>query len=419
MIVEIINTGSEIMLGRVLNTHQQWLCAQLAALGYVVNRQVAVPDSAADIQNAIAESLTRSQLVICTGGLGPTSDDLTRDMVAKLLGKELREDPSVTAHIKLFFDARKRPMPELTHVQAQVPEGATVLHNAHGTAPGLVLKVNPNCFHPESLPALLIMLPGPPRELRPMFLDSVVPLLKRELPLESGFVCVTLRTAGIGESIVQEKIHGSLIELVKAGLDVGYCARPWQVDIRLSARGGTARTLVENAERLVRQELGRNIYSSEDEELSGVIVNALSSRKHTLVLAESCTGGFIANQLTNVPGSSAVFLAGIVSYSNESKQKLLGVQQASLDQHGAVSQEVARQMAEGGKNLFRADYGLAVTGIAGPSGGTLEKPVGTVFIALAGPSETVVHHHLNPYDRETFKMVTCQQALELLRRKLI
>ena len=208
MIVELINTGSELMLGRVLNTHQQWLCRQLADLGYVVTRQVAVPDTGSDIEQAVREALARADLVITTGGLGPTSDDLTRDLVAQLLGKELREDAAVLAHIRHFFESRKRPMPERTRVQALVPEGATVLPNPHGTAPGLAMEVRPNPFRAGGQPSWLIMLPGPPRELRPMFADSVVPLLRRVLPLASRFVCRTLRTTGIGESVVQEKIGG-------------------------------------------------------------------------------------------------------------------------------------------------------------------------------------------------------------------
>ena len=240
MIVELINTGSELMLGRVLNTHQQWLCGRLADLGYVVTRQVAVPDTGSDIEQAVREALARADLVITTGGLGPTSDDLTRDLIAQLLKKDLREDAAVLAHIRRVFERLKRPMPDRTKGQALIPEGAMVLPNAHGTAPGLAVEARPNPFRPDSKPAWLVMLPGPPRELRPMFADSVVPLLRRVLPLASGFVCRTLRTTGIGESVVQEKIGGPLHALVEGGLDLGYCARPGQVDVRLAAQGGDA-----------------------------------------------------------------------------------------------------------------------------------------------------------------------------------
>jgi nicotinamide-nucleotide amidase len=419
MIVELINTGSELMLGRVLNTHQQWLCRQLADLGYVVSRQVAVPDTGSDIEQAVREALGRADLVIATGGLGPTSDDLTRDLVAQLLGKALRENAAVLAHIRSFFESRKRSMPERTKVQALVPEGAMVLHNPHGTAPGLAMEVRHNPFRVGNQASWLIMLPGPPRELRPMFTDTVAPLLQRVLPLASGFVCRTLRTTGIGESVVEEKIGGPMKCWVEAGLDLGYCARPGQVDVRLAASGRDAERQVREAATTVRELLGPHIYGVEDEDLETVIVRLLTERNATLALAESCTGGCIANRITNVPGASAVLLAGLVTYSNVAKQKFLGVQAETLDRHGAVSKAVAREMAEGVRQQTQADYALSVTGIAGPSGGTPEKPVGTVFMGLAGPSGTVIERNFNPYDRETFKQVTAQQALELLRRKVL
>jgi nicotinamide-nucleotide amidase len=419
VIVELINTGSELMLGRVLNTHQQWLCRQLADLGYVVTRQVAVSDTGSEIEQAVREALARADLVITTGGLGPTSDDLTRDLVAQLLGKQLREDAAVLAHISHFFESRRRAVPERTKVQALVPDRATVLHNPHGTAPGLAMEVRPNPFRADGKPSWLIMLPGPPRELRPMFTDSVAPLLQRVLPLASGFVCCTLRTTGIGESVAQEKIGGPLQRWVEAGLDLGYCARPGQVDVRLAAHGGDAERQVREAETIVRGLLGPYIYGVEDEDLEAVIVRLLTERKATLALAESCTGGCIANRVTNVPGASVVLLAGMVTYSNAAKQKLLGVHAETLDRHGAVSKPVAREMAEGARQQTQADYALSVTGIAGPSGGTPGKPVGTVFIGLAEPSGTLVELQFNPYDRETFKQVTTQQALELLRRTIL
>ncbi len=417
MVVELINTGSELMLGRVLNTHQQWLCRQLADLGYLVTRQVAVPDAGPAILQAVREALGRADLVITTGGLGPTSDDLTRDLIAELLVKPLREDASVLAHVKDVFKALNRPMPERTRVQALVPEGAMVLPNAHGTAPGLALKVETNPFRAEGGASWLLMLPGPPREVRPMFTDSVVPWLGRELPPPSAFVCSTLRSTGLGESIVQERIAAPLATLIAAGLELGYCARPGQVDVRLAARGTDAPKLVQEAKKIVRAQLNTRIFAEGDEELAAVMVHQLAERKKTLALAESCTGGFIAHELTNVPGASAVVLAGVVAYSNEAKQALLGVDSASLEEHGAVSEAVAREMVEGVRARMGSDYAISVTGIAGPSGGTPIKPVGTVFIGIAGPFETSVERQFNPYDRETFKQVTANQALDALRRR--
>ncbi|KAF0178131.1 MAG: competence/damage-inducible protein CinA [Limisphaerales bacterium] len=418
MNIELINTGSELMLGRVLNTHQQWLCRQLADLGYVVTRQVAVADTADDIERAVREALGRADFIITTGGLGPTSDDITRDRIAALLGRKLHEDPAIVAHVESFFAQRNRPMPASTRVQAMVPDGALVLANAHGTAPGLALHVSPNPFRPEGKPSWLVMLPGPPRELRPMFTNQVTPLLKERLPLDADFVCRTLRTVGIGESYLEERIAGPLKPLTDAGLELGYCAHTGAVDVRFVARGCGADADVAEAARIVHELAGEHIFGEGDDELEQVLVRRLTERKQTLALAESCTGGFIANRITSVPGASAVFLAGLVTYSNAAKEHFLGVRAATLAAHGAVSEPVAREMAEGARAKTGADFALAVTGIAGPGGGTPEKPVGTVFIALASAAGTKVINPVNRYDRETFKYLTSLQALELLRRAM-
>jgi nicotinamide-nucleotide amidase len=251
-----------------------------------------------------------------------------------------------------------------------------------------------------------------------MFTDTVAPLVRRVLPLASGFVCRTLRTTGIGESVVEEKIGGPLQRWVEAGLDLGYCARPGQVDVRLAAHGSDAERQVREAETIVRGLLGPYIYGVEDEDLETVIVRLLTERKATLALAESCTGGYIANRVTNVPGASAVLLAGLVTYSNAAKQKFLGVHAETLARHGAVSEPVAREMADGARRLLRADYALAVTGIAGPGGGTPDKPVGTAYIALSENQRTSVQFQYSPVDRETFKYVISQRALDLLRQAM-
>ena len=434
MNIELLNTGSELMLGRVLNTHQQWLCRHLADLGYVVTRQVAVPDTAPDIQSAVREALSRADLIITTGGLGPTSDDLTRDLIAQLLGKKLRRDDGVLDHIKRRFAARNLPMPKNNEVQALVPEGALVLANPNGTAPGLAMKItpsegrvirvpNPNQVGDSQSSPLrtqwLVMLPGPPRELRPMFTDQVMPLLRREFPLKSAFVCRTLRTTGLGESLVEERIDAALRPLVAAGLELGYCAHSGEVDVRVVTRGPGAEKLAAEAEGVIREKLGHHIFGTQDDQLNEVVVRLLTKRRETLALAESCTGGFVASRITDVPGASAVFLAGVVTYSNEAKQNLLGVRAKTLAQEGAVSEAVAREMAEGARKRFGTDYGIGITGIAGPAGGTDAKPVGTVFIALATARHTFVLNPVNRYDRPTFKHITCQQALELLRRALL
>lgn len=407
------------MLGRVLNTHQQFLCSQLANLGFVVNRQLAISDEGPIIQNAVRESLARAELIIATGGLGPTSDDITRDLIAELLGKKLQIDSEVLGRIEKFFAQRKRRMPESTKVQAMVPEGAQVLHNANGTAPGLAIAINPNSFRAGNKSTLLVMLPGPPRELRPMFLNQVIPLLAKQFPQPAKFVCRTLRTTGLGESFVEEKISGRLQELTAQRIELGYCARVGEVDVRLVGRGSEAEAHVAHAEQIVCDCLEQFVFGRDDDLLEEVVVRLLIERKQTLALAESCTGGYMANRITNVPGASEIFINGLVTYSNESKQRLLGVRAETLAQHGAVSEATAREMAEGARQKSQADFALAVTGIAGPGGGTEEKPVGTVFIALATSEKTIVKHHVFQYDRETFKFVTSQTALDLLRREIL
>ncbi len=419
MNIEIINTGSELMLGRVLNTHQQWLCRQLTDRGYQVQRQVSIADEGRAIQNAVREAAGHADLIICTGGLGPTSDDITRDLIAELLGKPLHDDPRIAAHIEGFFTRRKRPMPPSTLVQARVPEGALVLENRLGTAPGLAMKLDPNPYRADRKATWIVMLPGPPRELRPMFLEEVVPFLNREFPRDTLFTCRTLRSVGLGESRVEEQIAPALAHLTKAGLQIGYCARVGEVDVRLVFEGCGADETVQEAVDIVYQQIGRHIFAEEDENLENTIVKLLTERRQTLALAESCTGGFIAHRLTNVSGASAVLLAGLVTYSNEAKERFLGVPAETLAVHGAVSEATARAMVEGARNRTGADYALAVTGIAGPTGGTAEKPVGTVFIALTDGENTVVLNPLNTFDRETFKYITSQQALELLRRRLL
>ncbi len=418
MHIELINTGSELLLGRILNTHQQWLCRQLADLGYVVSRQVCVADEGRQIQAAVREALARADLVVTTGGLGPTSDDLTRDLIAQLLGRPLALDPQVLARIERYFAQRQRVLPASARVQAMVPAGARVLANANGTAPGLAMEVNPNPFRPEAGRSWLVLLPGPPRELRPMFSESVIPLLLREFPPATMYVCRTLKTTGLGESLVEEKIASPLRELVGAGLELGYCARIGEVEVRLAARGAEAPALVQQAERIVREHLGRLIFATDDGTLEGSIVQTLTAQTRTLSLAESCTGGLIAHRVTNVPGASAVLKCGLVTYCNEAKRELLGVTAAALAEHGAVSEAVARQMAEGARRRCQTDYALAVTGIAGPGGGSDAKPVGTVFMALASEKGTTAERQFNPFDRETFKFVSSQQALDLLRRAL-
>lgn len=421
MFVELITTGSELLLGATLNSHQQWIGRQLAGIGLPVNRQLTVPDTGTAIADAVSEALTRADLVITTGGLGPTSDDRTRDEIARLLNLSLTEDPEVRQQIELVFKRRNRPFPPnfetIARTQAQVPAGAIVLKNEHGSAPGLAIDVAAPSHAGRG--KLLIMLPGPPRELHPMFLAHAIPLLKTRFPEVGTFSCLTFHTIGVGESRVEDAIRPHLVELEADGLEIGYCARVGEVDVRLTGLGPKGEELVTEASLRVRRLLGKFIYSESGQSLEEVIVHLLAESKQTLVTAESCTGGFVSHCLTNVPGASAVLLGGLVTYSNEFKRELLGVREETLTAHGAVSEETAREMAEGARTRYHADYAIAITGIAGPSGGSTEKPVGTVFIGVADATGVDVQRHQNAFDRETFKFITGRQSLEMLRRRLM
>jgi len=416
MNIQIINTGRELMLGFRLNTHHQWLCQQLTHQGYSVARQMAVDDSGPAITEAVREALQQADIIITTGGLGPTSDDRTRELIAEMLERPLRRDPRVVEHIEGFFHARRRACPERVHVQADVPEGAEVLMNAFGTAPGLVMRVDTR--PDQARPAWLIMLPGPPRELYPMFTEQVLPIIHRELGHPVPVASSILRTTGMGESWVEEKLAEHLRPLEADGLETGYCARPGEVDVQLLVRSPNAVEILARAEEVVWAHMGEWIFGTGGEELEEVVVRMLRERRLTLAVVESCTGGFLAHRITNVPGASEVFLGGLVTYSNAAKERFLGVAASTLEAHGAVSKPVSQEMALGARQATGADYALSLTGIAGPGGGTEEKPVGTVCIGLATPEGVSVKRFLNPYDRITFKYVSSQQALEWLRRTL-
>ncbi len=417
MTVELLNTGSELMLGRVLNTHQQWICRRLADLGWPCTRQTAVPDTGAAIRDAAGEALGRADWVITTGGLGPTSDDVTRDYIAQLLGRNLVLDGPTLENIRGFFAVRNRPMPARVEIQAQVPEGAIILPNLHGTAPGLALPVEAGRFRPAA--SWLVMLPGPPRELRPMFDTQLTPLLQAWAPHVEPYRCVTLRTCGLGESWVEERLAPVLPGLLARGLELGYCARTGEVDVRLVTRGAQAVSLEEEAVSEVLRLLGEHVFGRDEDQLEDVVIRLATERGARLALAESCTGGYVAHRLTNVPGASAAFWGGWITYDNDAKQRDLNIPAALLAEHGAVSEACAQAMAEGALARSPATHALALTGIAGPGGGTETKPVGTLFAALARPgTATQVRRFFNPFDRETFKYVSSQQALEMLRRAL-
>ena len=405
----VINTGTELLLGDVLNTHLNFIAREIFPLGLRVDRQIAVPDGL-PIRDALAESLKQAEIIFVTGGLGPTTDDITRDLTADLLGLKLRHDPAVMSAITKRAARLGFRLTDRVARQADVPEGATVLPNENGSAPGLYLGADATA---KMKRPHIFLLPGPPRELHPMFKNSVLPILRGLTRPQSGPGRRMYRIAGMGESLVEEAIGTRLLEV--PGLELGYCARPGEVDLRLI---GEAAALAQ-AETIVSEGLGAAVFSSDGRNLEEVVLQLLTERQQTLAIAESCTGGFLAHRITNVPGASQVLLASYVTYSNAAKTDVLGVDARLISEHGAVSEPVARAMAEGARALAGSTYTLSITGVAGPSGGTPEKPVGTVFIALAsGDAETVVLHDRFPADRITFKQLVTQRALDLLRRRL-
>jgi nicotinamide-nucleotide amidase len=408
MRLEVLNTGTELLLGSVVNTHLRSIAEAVFPFGLRVARQTTVPDGPA-IRDALRETFGRADIVVVTGGLGPTTDDITRDVTAELLGLELIHDEAVMQAITDRLTRRGFAVSERTRFQAQRPREAVVLPNHHGTAPGLYLA--PRAAAGQNSPHLFL-LPGPPRELQPMFEESVLPILKTLLPAGPAPDMRVYRIAGLGESMVEEMVGEPLLAL---GLELGYCARPGEVDLRTI---GDAATL-DQAERIISEKLGPRIVSRDQRALEKVVIDQLTARGETLALAESCTGGYLAHRVTNVPGASAVFLQGFVTYSNAAKTAALEVDAALIRAHGAVSHEVAGAMADGARRVAGADHALATTGIAGPGGGTAEKPVGSVYIALAtklGPG--IIERHRFPTDRETFKNLVSQTALDLLRRRL-
>lgn len=410
MRLEVINTGSELLLGGAVNTHLAFLGEHLFPVGLRIERQTAIPDGPV-IAEALREAFRRCEILLVTGGLGPTSDDITRDVAAELLGAPLERDAKVLEHLRAMYVRFGRPTTPRIERQADVPRGAEVLPNRHGTAPGLYLP--PRSFGAGYSPHLFL-LPGPPREFRPMVVDELVPRLAR-LRAANGQPVPAMRTFrifGLGESQVEQRVGEALLAL--PGLELGYCAHIGELDLRLIG----PRETVERGSALVRAEptFQGHLVSETGETLEALCVRRLAERSQTVATAESCTGGLLASRLTNIPGSSQVFLAGPVVYSNAAKETMLGIPGPLLAEHGAVSEPVAAAMARNVRQRCGTDYGVSTTGLAGP-GGTAEKPAGTLYFALAGPdgAVTVKHRVLHLTDRESFKYLATQCALNLLR----
>lgn len=406
----LINTGTELLLGDVQDAHLAFIAREILPLGLRIEERRTVPDSEV-IRRTLTELFPHCEILFVTGGLGPTTDDITREMVAESLGLELHQDPELLAWLQQRLRTRGIKWTAGIARQADVLAGADVLPNENGSAPGFYLKANIN---PRIQSPHVFVLPGPPRELQPMFRKFAAPILKSILQVPLQVERRSYLIAGVGESLVEKAIGEKVLGI--RGVELGYCARPGEVEVRIIGHPDA----IEVADAVIRAELGAAIFSDQAEALEAVVVSLLKHRKQTVATAESCTGGLIANLITNVSGSSEVFLAGYVTYANSAKSDILNVDPKLIDEHGAVSEEVARSMAEGARKRAGSTFGLATTGVAGPTGGSDEKPIGTVYIALATPgSDTVVKKLFFPTDRETFKQLAAQTGLDLLRRQLL
>jgi len=407
--VEVLNTGSELLLGNVVNTHLAYLGQSLFPLGLRIARQTTIPDGPF-IRSALLEAFPRCDILIITGGLGPTTDDITREITAELLGLRLEENADVVTMITQRLARRNIPFRARMQRQAMVPEGATVLPNANGTAPGLYL---PPVLTASSSTPHLFLLPGPPRELKPMFENCARPILREICGGLPDCECRTYHVVGLGESMVEELIGLQLYE--RGDIEVGYCARPNEVDLRLIA----SHNVLEEVELLVFAAVGNHLVSKWGEAIEEVVVRRLCELQKTLAVAESCTGGLLSHRITNIPGASQIFPEGFVTYANEVKVRAIGVPAELIAAHGAVSEPVARAMAAGAMDKAGTDFGIGITGVAGPSGGSADKPVGTVFIALAQRGcATLCQQESFPTDRQTFKQLATQTALDMLRRAI-
>lgn len=403
--VELVSTGLELLTGRTVNTHAHTLARQLAPLGLRLLRDTTVPDDQAVIRQAVAEALTRVDIVLVSGGLGPTSDDLTREAVADLAGVGLvMHEPSRRA-IRDRLARLGRVLTESVERHALVLEGADVLMNPVGLAPG-------EDIHLEG--QRIFLLPGPPHEFEAILAEHVLPRLARLLPSTPPEMRY-FEVCGMGESDLATRLGGHAFP--GSGLEVAYCASVGRVEVRIWGPAENVEQL-EAAARSVRQAAGAHLFAERPAELEEVVAELLLARKLSLATAESCTGGLVAHRLTNLAGSSAWFRGGVVAYANEVKVCELGVYPATLEQVGAVSAEVAQQMAEGVRVRLGSDLGLGITGIAGPAGGTEQKPVGLVYVAVADAAGTVVREHRFAGRRAIIKAWSAQMALDLVRRRL-
>jgi nicotinamide-nucleotide amidase len=410
--LEVLTIGTELLLGYTVDTNAAELGRALAAAGAEITRRTTVADRPEAIRAGVAEALDRAGFVITTGGLGPTRDDMTKTVVAELFGKRLVLDERLLAGIQARFDRLGRTMPAINRTQAEVPEGAVILPNARGTAPGLWVE--------DAGGRVVVLLPGVPREMRGLLVEEVLPrIVARQGGERRVVLSRTVRTTGVSESALAERVGP--IEPDIAPLTLAYLPSVQGVDLRVTAWGlelKDAEAQLADVVRRLKAAVGEHGYGEEDADLAAVLLEALRTGRHRLAVAESCTGGMVGERITNIPGASDTFIGGVVAYADVIKTAALKVPLETLEAYGAVSAEAVRAMAEGAQRLFSADCTIAVTGIAGPGGGTPEKPVGTVWLAARVHTATRVLQRVLPGDRDEVRRRAAQAGLDLLRRLL-
>lgn len=409
MIAEIVSVGTELLMGQIVNTDAQFIASHLAPLGYRALYQVTVGDNPARLAGVVQSALARADVLLFTGGLGPTDDDLTKETVAQALGLEMAVVPEEEARLRAYFASRGKQMTPNNLKQARFPTGSIILPNPNGTAPGCIMEADGKAA---------ILMPGPPRELYPMFRDHVLPYLEKRsgVRLHSR----ELRIFGMGESELTYRLR----DLIAAQTNptIAPYVKTSEVTLRVTAQcrsDAEGERLVVPVIDAILARLGSIVYSTNGESLPALCVRLLLTQGATLAVAESCTGGMLASSIVDIPGCSACFLEGAVTYANGAKVRRLGVSEGTLATDGAVSLACAQQMAEGLRAAVGTTYALATTGIAGPDGGTPEKPVGLVYVALAGPGRTEVRKLCLSGDRARIRTAATLHALDLLRRSLL
>ena len=407
-IVQLLLTGNEIMSGDTVDSNSAMIAHRLAELGLVIQRKVTVGDEPSLLEEELASLSQTADVLIVNGGLGPTADDLTAQVLASVAGVELEKHPAAMAHLEQWCARRNQALNAANIKQALLPRGAAIIENLVGSAVGIQLELN-QC--------LVFCTPGVPGELRPM-LDPIVDTLAQRFSLHSRVEVTRLQTFGVGESTAQQLIDDTIVPW-PSGVALGFRAGAPQVEIKLTITDTALRPSLEHCKQRIYEVLGDHIIGEGDSSLAQRVVELLRRQGKTLTTAESCTGGLIASMLTRIPGASSVFHAGFVSYADQIKTSLLGVSPDSLARHGAVSEPVVREMALGAMNAAKADYAIAVTGIAGPDGGSAEKPVGTVWLAW-GSRDTLRCRRLHwSLERSLFQTLVAACGLDLMRRSLL